>query len=160
MGDHGIERDMDKAVYWLERATKQNAVRPMIMLGCCYQDNTYGIANGERALYWFNRAIEAGDYSCYSNIGNMYASGLVLGKDIDKAVSYWTKAAECGCVDAQEYLSFIYRKADIVPENPQLAFFGLISQLIMEVCRRRLTSHMIILKDMEHLKTYMLVLKK
>ena len=45
---HGIERDMDKAVYWLERATKQNAVRPMVMLGCCYQDNTYGIANGER----------------------------------------------------------------------------------------------------------------
>lgn len=123
MGDHGIERDMDKAVYWLERATKQNAVRPMAMLGCCYQDNTYGIANGERALYWFNRAIEAGDYSCYSNIGNMYASGLVLGKDIDKAVSYWTKAAECGCVDAQEYLSSIYRKADIVPENPQLAFY-------------------------------------
>lgn len=123
MGDHGIERDMDKAVYWLERATKQNAVRPMVMLGCCYQDNTYGIANGERALYWFNRAIEAGDYSCYSNIGNMYASGLVLGKDIDKAVSYWTKAAECGCVDAQEYLSFIYRKAEIVPENPQLAFY-------------------------------------
>lgn len=123
MGDHGIERDMDKAVYWLERATKQNAVRPMVMLGCCYQDNTYGIANGERALYWFNRAIETGDYSCYSNIGNMYASGLVLGKDIDKAVSYWTKAAECGCVDAQEYLSFIYRKAEIVPENPQLAFY-------------------------------------
>lgn len=114
---------MDKAVYWLERATKQNAVRSMAMLGCCYQDNTYGIANGERALYWFNRAIEAGDYSCYSNIGNMYASGLVLGKDIDKAVSYWTKAAECGCVDAQEYLSSIYRKADIVPENPQLAFY-------------------------------------
>lgn len=53
----------------------------------------------------------------------MYASGLVLGKDIDKAVSYWTKAAECGCVDAQEYLSFIYRKAEIVPENPQLAFY-------------------------------------
>lgn len=123
MGGFGIERDMDKAVYWMERASKQNAVRPMVMLGCCYQDNTYGIADGNRALYWFNRAIEAGDYSCYSNIGNMYADGTVLCRDIDKAVSYWTKAAECGCVDAQEYLSSVYREAEIMPENPQLAFY-------------------------------------
>jgi TPR repeat protein len=62
--------------------------------------------SAERALADLRRKAAAGDANAQKNLGEMYAKGDGLAKDIAQAVLWWRKAADQGNTDAQMMLGF------------------------------------------------------
>ena len=59
-----------------------------------------------KALFYYRKAVEAGNDSAYSRLGAMYVNGLGVAKDNKKACEYFSTGATMGHPDA----STNYRK--------------------------------------------------
>jgi TPR repeat protein len=61
-----------------------------------------------KALYWYERAAQAGIAEGYLNAGNCYIVGMGTASDVPKAAQYFAKAAEKGSAQAQYQLAVLY----------------------------------------------------
>ena len=58
--DEIVEKDMTKAIYWLERAADDGYEMAMLTLGDWHMSAHYGIFDLEKAEYWFRLAQSKG----------------------------------------------------------------------------------------------------
>ena len=68
-----------------------------------YSDKKY-----EQAIYWWQKAADAGDSGAQFNLAICYFYGDGVVKDIEKAVYWWQKAADAGNSAAQKNLAICY----------------------------------------------------
>lgn len=98
----GVKKDIDKAIYWLTKAATQIKndsfdAYPAYLLGLHYQyGEEFGFIDLKKAIYWFEKSIEQGWTSAYSDLGKMAEEGIGMEKNIDKALEYYKKGMESG----------------------------------------------------------------
>ena len=83
-----------------------------------YSDKKY-----EQAIYWWQKAADAGDSTAQYRLAFCYLKGEGIEKDVEKAVYWWQKAADAGDSDAQNSLAFRYFKGDGVEKDVEKAVY-------------------------------------
>jgi TPR repeat protein len=63
-----------------------------------YRDGAPGVeADGRMAIFWYEKAIEAGDIGGYSSLGSLYRHGAPgVEKNIETAKSWYRKGVAAG----------------------------------------------------------------
>ena len=83
-----------------------------------YSDKKY-----EQAIYWFQKAADAGNSAAQKNLAICYKNGNGVVKDIKKAVWWWQKAADAGNSTAQNSLAYRYFAGDGVEKDVEKAVY-------------------------------------
>ena len=81
-----------------------------------YSDKKY-----EQAIYWWQKAADAGNSAAQKNLAFCYLKGEGIEKDVEKAVYWWQKAADAGDSDAEYMLELcckMFNIKDSVNINP------------------------------------------
>lgn len=129
----GVEQNYDKAAYWYKRAGEQGCrtVSKAALFTVYAKGFSDVILKDEKqALCWIVKCIEAisiRDQNTKLNatlflyLGHEYERGILLKKDYEKVVYWYTKAAEAGNVSAQLSLSDIYFEGRGIKKNLEKA---------------------------------------
>lgn len=89
-GTLSIKGDMDRAIYWYERAAQQGNIASQSQLGyVCYYLIPYRL---NQAFYWCQRAAEQGHVGSQLQLGGMYLNGHGT-KQNDFLAAYWFNQA-------------------------------------------------------------------
>ena len=93
--EYEIKKDIDKAIYYLNKAASQGQVNAMTTVGWTYFTGNHGATqNNDEAIYWNQKASEAGFTVASYNMGFFYYSGLAgLEQDLIMAKKYWLLSA-------------------------------------------------------------------
>ena len=81
-----------------------------------YSDKKY-----EQAIYWWQKAADAGNSAAQKNLAICYFNGYGVEKDVEKAVYWWQKAADAGNSGAEYMLELcckMFNIKDSVNINP------------------------------------------
>lgn len=73
----------------------------------------------EEAVFWYERAADAGNRIAQYHLGKLYLRGEVIPKDTTKAMEYLTAAAEQGHQYAQYALGKLYLAGDEIPQDQE-----------------------------------------
>ena len=120
------------AIKYLEQSAEQNYWAAQDKLGEIYSNtpdyngDPENYNDGEKAIYWYSKAIEHGKPESFYNLGLIYYSGNGGNesvKDDEKALIWIKKAAEAGYAPAQSDLGDIYYYGKIALENDEKAFY-------------------------------------
>ncbi|MDR3002365.1 MAG: sel1 repeat family protein [Fibromonadaceae bacterium] len=100
----GVESDMTKAIYWLEKAANQDNTKAMLMLG------NLGRSGGKptEALTWYSKCADMGEPFCQYFLGDLYFHGSGVKKDLDESIKWWRKAEENGQAQAMHALGLLH----------------------------------------------------
>ncbi len=116
---HGMEKDMDKAIEYFNKVINEGTSQYYINasyreLGGMYyygdkRDHSSEDDDPEydKAIEYFEKITEGEPNVCVW-YGYMYEMGLGFAKDVDKAVEYYEKAANCGDCTAMRSLGWLY----------------------------------------------------
>ena len=83
-----------------------------------YSDKKY-----EQAIYWFQKAADAGNSAAQKNLAICYFNGYGVEKDVEKAIYWWQKAADAGNSTAQNSLAYRYFAGDGVEKDVEKAVY-------------------------------------
>lgn len=98
--DHGIEKDVAKAILWYQRAAELGHADTADTLGWIYR--TGGLWPDHRAfspdytesVRWYRKAAESDHKRAMSSLAELYALGLGVERDYDQAKAWFTKSAD------------------------------------------------------------------
>ena len=76
--------------------------------GMSYRVGASVVKDYAKAMQWYLKAAEQGNYVAQHNIAFMYKNGLGVPQDYSKAAEFYQLAAENGDVDAQYSLGLLY----------------------------------------------------
>jgi TPR repeat protein/DNA polymerase III epsilon subunit-like protein len=126
-----IEGNSEEAFRWFQKAAESEITDAQLELGNCYRDGIGIERNYDKALEWYEKAakswnsIHLGRAKAQFELGNCYYLGHEQGwnvdVDINKAFSWYLKAAEGGLKCAQYTIEVCYRKGIGIAKNVQLA---------------------------------------
>jgi TPR repeat protein len=118
----GIEKSHEKAIQFLQMAAKNGNYPAQFDLGSLYNDGSGGLPMDKAiACQWFEKAADSGHFKAMHNTGYCYQLGTGGRKDSDKAIHYYTLAAEAGLTNSQHNLGMLYG----VMGNAEKAYFWL-----------------------------------
>lgn len=112
----GVEQDFEKARYWYQRVVDQVGADAKIIahanlvLGVLFNSGKGGKQCYKTALQCFINAAQQGYTDAHINIGLMYAKGLGVPKDLQKALYWWQLAEEKGHPSAAAYVLQLKKK--------------------------------------------------
>jgi TPR repeat protein len=93
----GIRRDLNKAIEWITKSSKQNNPQAQCFLGLCYQQGTGVKMDRKKGYIYFKKAAEQGLAQAQCELGKCYLTG-------DGVVTNRTLAKEwLGKAAAQHY---------------------------------------------------------
>ena len=107
VGD-GIEKDVEKGEYWLDKAMQQNDPLAFCMQGTRYYHGDGVIKNFQKAFQLFENSALLGHIPAQYYLAKLFLIGRGVKKDFKKAFHWMKKAADAGCVDAQYELFVMY----------------------------------------------------
>lgn len=91
--DGVITRDAKKSFNWYLKAAEQGHPSASRIVGLKYQQGEGVIKNYDKALYWFKKGAELGDYLAINNLVIMYEYGVEgVPKNYKEAI-FWAKLA-------------------------------------------------------------------
>ena len=90
---------------------------------CKESERLYSDKKYEQAIYWWQKAADAGNSGAQYRLAFCYLKGDGVEKDVEKAVYWWQKAADAGDSDAQYRLAFCYLKGDGVEKDVEKAVY-------------------------------------
>ena len=104
----GVEKDLKEAVKWYRMAAEQGYARAQSVLGWYYVNGRVTI-DPKEAIKWYTKAAEQGYTGSPQGLvqvelGDCYAKGLGVEKDLKEAVKWYRKAAEQGHAQAKKRL--------------------------------------------------------
>ena len=130
----GTEIDYAKAVEYYTKATQQLHVgieqsSALNNLAVCYHDGLGVDVNRELALKLYMDAAKEGNASAQCNLGHYYFTHAA-NQDYQKAIEWYTKAADQNVTAAQEQLGFMYYNGIGVEKDEQKAlyYYGLVAK--------------------------------
>jgi TPR repeat protein len=95
----------------LKKRGEANDVNSMTRLGCFYADGSFGLRQDwNKAFELWTRAAELGSSEAHYLIGGVYYEGLIIEKDMKKAIHHLELAAMAGHESARYYLGCIEYK--------------------------------------------------
>lgn len=94
--------NLTEAFKWLQKAGEKNHPEAFYHLGQYYY---IGQGNINKAIEYYNKAIDLGYIDAYQNAG----LALKDNHQIDKAIAYWKKGAELGVAYCYHDLGLVYR---------------------------------------------------
>ncbi|MDO4332707.1 MAG: tetratricopeptide repeat protein [Eubacteriales bacterium] len=103
-GDLGVEKDTDRAFYFLERAAWKDITSAQSDIAGMYYYEIYGKQNFEAAFYWSRRAAKAGDMAAQYLYGCLCGTSWVLVGDEDEAWKWIEASALQGYAPAVEMM--------------------------------------------------------
>ncbi len=90
----GVERDSQKAFYWLVRAAKQKDAQAEYLLGYMYEHGIFVSEDITKAVSWYKKAALQGDVMAQYNLALIYKDGKgSIGKDMQEAFK-WLQMVE------------------------------------------------------------------
>lgn len=105
----GVQKDMDKARKWYEKAAKQDNGAAQYNLAQLYHADGENDPHGyEKARYWYEKAVEAGIVEAYNNLAALYLEGQGVKRDQQKGFELLQKAAKMGDASAQVNVAVLY----------------------------------------------------
>lgn len=119
--DHGwgVEQDKEQAVRWYTKAAEQGDPDSQHNLAVSYEDGEGVERNINEAIKWYTKAAEQGYDLSLNNLGNIYMSK----GEYEKAVEYFKKAAEIGCVQSQVNIGICYEEGKGVERDDRQALW-------------------------------------
>ena len=117
----GTEKDVDRAIHYLEKSARLGNVNAEYMLGKIYLDVDSGHFEAKKAIYWLTRASENGNDLAQYALGKLYREGNYVERDIRKAISLFTLAAEQDNSYAAYALGKLYLQQDEVSKDMDTA---------------------------------------
>ncbi|MBQ7906918.1 MAG: SEL1-like repeat protein [Clostridia bacterium] len=96
--------DLEKGLYWLEKAADEGEENAIGALGAYYLDNN----ETEKGIELICKASELGSFLASQRLGKMYYRGEHVTKSYKKALDYFKLAYEQGSNDALVYLGEMY----------------------------------------------------
>ncbi len=106
----GVVEDMDKAIYWMTKASKDGYHMATNNLGLYYLSGNGVERNPEKAVECFRDAAENGIVDSQTLLGRCYFYGEGVTQNYQEAYSWFAKAAEQNEPDAQYHLYLCYSK--------------------------------------------------
>lgn len=101
-----IKADMNKAIYWCQKAAAHGSESAMYDLGNCYLLGMGFKRDFSKAMLWYQKAAIGQDEDAMYSIGKMYNFGHGVQKDHNVAIKWWKRAARRGnryAIDALRY---------------------------------------------------------
>lgn len=115
----GVKKDMARAFIWFEKAAAQNLPQAQWNLGELYATGLDGVpADAKRATQLCKRAANAGFAPASATLGALFAHA----KKHDRAIQWWTLAAEQGDLEALFNLGQAHRLGLGVAKDEAKAF--------------------------------------
>ena len=105
----GVEKNLSKAVTWLEKAADGNSLSAMRTLGEMFSNGIGVEQDSTRAFGWFEKAANLGDVEAQRKTADCYSAGQGVSENKLKALEYYTMAANGGDVVSMKNLAMIYR---------------------------------------------------
>ncbi|MFD1260192.1 SEL1-like repeat protein [Entomomonas asaccharolytica] len=112
-----------QAIYWLEKAAKQQSLDAQIVLASLYEQDKEIAANYEQAAYWYEQAANQGDKAAQSFIAGMYRDGKGVPVNKQKALTWYEKAAKQGDAFSQYNLGQMYEMGNGVAYDLNKAIY-------------------------------------
>ena len=102
----GNKRMVESAISYLEAAAKQGLPRAMTVLGQIYRHGIHGslAVNMEKATFWLEKAVDAGDAEALFHRGVMLETGEAGTVDSVRSVVYLKDAADLGSPAAMVHM--------------------------------------------------------
>lgn len=101
-----IPINFSKYEYWLEEASEQDYPDALNDLGAYLMDPLEAGRSPDReeAFSLYQRAASLGNMYALSNLGDFYAAGVLVEKDVEKAAAYYQQAIDAGYGEAENSL--------------------------------------------------------
>lgn len=103
LGKH-LPKDIKKALHWLELATKQDLTIAMEILSDIYLDGIEVKKDAYRGVEYLVKAGNLGAASASYKLGRELWNAQRINFDGERAVSWFTRAADQGHLDAQKFM--------------------------------------------------------
>ena len=117
----GIERDNEKALYWLKTAASQGNTDAQFNVACCYLSGIGVPQDKTSAVVMFKEAADKGDLDALNNLAGCCMRGDGTSKDQSAAAKYYKQAAEQGHAKAQYNYGECLFNGYGVPKDPEAA---------------------------------------
>jgi len=119
----GVQKDMEQARKWYEKAAKQDNGPAQYNLGQIYHAAGENDPHGyEKARYWYEKAVEAGVMQAYNNLGALYLEGKGVKKDQQKAFELFQEGAKMGDASAQVNVAVLYAWGEGITNDKMKAY--------------------------------------
>jgi len=106
------EKDIDKAMYWFEKAAEKGHSDAQFYLGCIFSNDDFSIQKPDydKSLFWIKKAAEQGYARAQYILADIFIGHEYEGitASPDEILSWLTKAASQGFLDAQRTLAICY----------------------------------------------------
>lgn len=90
---------------WLEKVLSTDNARLMEKVGWTYYHGDVVAEDNEAALSWFIKAAEHGNFMVMNTLANIYAEGLILQKNTERA-GYWQERRDSFFIDYHKLNTF------------------------------------------------------
>ena len=70
-----VEKDYEKAFFWLAKAANKDNVKAQYLLGTMYENGLHVAKNLDRAVSWYKKAAKSGDVLAQFNLALIYKEG-------------------------------------------------------------------------------------
>lgn len=98
-------KDLIEAMRWFLLSASQGCDDAQDWVGCCYENGDGVGKNVDEAVGWYILAAEQNNAYAQAHLGHFYERGIGgLNKDVDIAISLYTRSVEQGCVLARKRL--------------------------------------------------------
>jgi hypothetical protein len=113
---NGVDRDDDKCVYWLRRASDNGNNKAKAWLGRIYINGVSVREDCSEGIKLLKEAADGNESSAAYSLTVIYTNGICVESDTDQARAWCERAIELGDRDAIELLPMIEE------ENPDISF--------------------------------------
>jgi TPR repeat protein len=121
---YGLNRDIDKSLYWLRKAADGGFPKAQNDLGLIYcGSHIRGVVPQDlpQGLMWLRKAAEAGLADAQYNLAGYYKVGYGVQQDYKEAFKWFKKAADQGFYGAQYELGVLYGSGAGIGRDLKLA---------------------------------------
>ena len=96
----GVAKNRLQAMKWYTQAAEQGHADAQCNLGVCYYQSEFYT----EAAKWIRKAAEQGNARGEFLLGNLYAVGKGVPKNVNTTIQWWKKSAKQGYEEAQKAL--------------------------------------------------------
>lgn len=118
-GHGGVERNLERAVMWFEKAAAQGIANASYNLGVLYHQGMGVEADLDKAIEWYKKAASQNHPEAQYNLGIAYIEGIGVPYKPEQAVTHFKQAAESGVVEAAYNLGLIYENGLLGQPQPK-----------------------------------------
>ena len=112
----GITQDLKKTIYWYEKAADNGDNDTGFKLALIYMLSE-DLKDDEKMYKWYKKTAESGYAESYRNLGECYADGTGVSRNVKEALKWLGKAAENGNSIAYYRIGEIYRSTEELKDD-------------------------------------------